>query len=775
MSHIGSSAIRSDAWSKASGEAIYAYDYKEAGMLYGYLLRSRHAAGELVRLDLTKARAMPGVRAVICAADVPETLAGWSMLDTPLFARDRVRYIGEPIAAIAADSLAEAHAAAEEIDFEIIPGTPVLDMEAACRTDAPLVHADWQSYVPAEGSDFPRHGNVAAECSADPGGVDEIFATAPLVVEDEFTSQRQYQAYLEPKSAVAIYRDRRFIIHTGHQFPFNVRARVAQFMAVAPTDVRVLGHTIGGGFGGKLDYSVEPHAAALSKAAGGKPVKLANHRVEDLITANCRENTIVKMRSALDKDGNILARDVEAYMDNGAYTGEMSYMASFPFHLGAITYRVGKFRAVGKLVYTNTPPTGAMRGVSGPAMYAALENHMDNIAAKLDADRREYRLRHLFVDGDKLPNGQVLDNAAILKRGFDEIEKIVPWSERPNNKSERLKSGKPSRTAPYKGSGLAAAIWLVNPLPGSLSMKVEEDGTVSVNTAATDNGTGVLAAGIPQIIAETLGIRPEQVRIPYPDTDVSAWDGGSQGGRTLQTVGLAAIEGAKKVRGKLLSHAAQLLQVDASALTIKDGGIYLSGDTKRRMTVAEVATAATFSGAPIQGSGGAALPAVPYNPGCANGLLFPYFTSPTYHVHYAEVEVSPVSGNVAVTRYVVAQDVGRVINRASITGQIQGAVAQSIGYALYESMRFAEDGHIIENNLQFYRLPLAVDIPRVEYIAMEQDSEEGPFGAKGSGEAPVLLPAAVITNAVRDAIGKPVRKIPITPEDVLEALDGIGE
>ncbi len=758
MSHIGTPAIRSDAWSKVNGETVYTYDYKEAGMLYGVLLRSPHAAGKLLGCDLSKARAMPGVRAAIAADDVPAVLAGWSMRDTPLFARERVRYIGEPIAAVAADSLAEARAAAAAIGLDIEPSPPVLDLEAAVLPGAPLVHPDWKDYVPAAGSDFPRSGNVAAECSADPGGIDAIFESAALVVEDVFTTQRQYQAYLEPKSAVAVYRGGRYTIHTGHQFPFNVRDRVAQFLNIAPTDVRVIGHPIGGGFGGKLDYSVEPHAAALSKAAGGRPIKISNTRVEDLTTANCREGTIVKMRSALDADGNILARDVDAYMDNGAYTGEMSYMASFPFHCGAINYRVGKFRAMGRLVYTNTPPTGAMRGVSGPAMYAALENHMDHIALELGADRREYRLKHLFGNGDTLPNGQVLDNAAILKQGFDEIEKIVPWQ------------GTAKSRTPYKGRGLGAAIWLVNPLPGSLSMKLEEDGTVSVVTAATDNGSGALAAGIPQIIAETLGVRPEQVRVSDPDTDTAAWDGGSQGGRTTQTVGLAAIQGANEVRGKILETAAQMLQMEAGELTIVDGQIHVAGESKGRMTLAEVALAATFGGAPIQGSGGASLPAVPFNPGCANGLLFPFFSSPTYHVHYAEVEVNPVSGNVDVTRYVVAQDVGRVINSACVMGQIQGAVAQSIGYALYESMRFAEDGKIIEDNLQFYRLPLAVDIPKVEYIAMENDNIEGPFGAKGSGEAPVLLPPAVIACAVADAIGKPIHKIPVTPEDVLEAL-----
>ena len=759
MSHIGSAAIRSDAWSKVNGETVYTYDYKEAGMLYGVLLRSPYAAGKLVQCDLTKARAMPGVRAAIAAPDVPRTLAGWSIRDTPLFARERVRYVGEPIAAVAADSLAKAFAAAEAIMLEIDSETPVLDLEAACQPEAPVLHPDWKDYIPAAGSDFPRKGNIAAECSADPGGIDEIFASAPYVIEDEFTSQRQYQAYLEPKSAIASYRDERYTVHTGHQFPFNVRDRIAQFLDVPTTNVRVIGHAIGGGFGGKLDYSVEPHAAALSKAAGGRTVKISNRRVEDLITANCRESTLVRMRSAVDAEGNILARDVEAYMDNGAYTGEMSYMASFPFHCGAINYRVDKFRANGKLVYTNTPPTGAMRGVSGPAMYAALESHMDHIAAELNLDRRAYRLDHLFNNGDSLPNGQQLDNAELLQRGFEEIEKIVPWQ------------GRPKVPETLKGRGISAAIWLVNSLPGSLSLKLEEDGTVSIITGANDNGSGALAAGIPQIVAETLGIRPEQVRVTDPDTDIAAWDGGSQGGRTTQVVGLAAIQGAKELRAKALQTAAQLLQVDAESLDIIDGGICVRGDTEMRMTLSEVAMAATFGGEPIQGNGGAALPAVPYNPGCANGLLFPFFTSPTYHVHYAEVEVNPITGNVTVTRYVVAQDVGRVINRACVAGQIQGAVAQSIGYTLYESMRFAEDGKIIEGNLQFYRLPLAVDIPKVEYTVMETDNEEGPFGAKGSGEAPVLLPPAVIACAVADAIGKPINKIPITPEDVLAALD----
>ena len=497
MSAVGAPIARRDGRAKVRGDVVYAYDYEEAGTIHGALKRSPVAAGRIVRLDVSKAAAMPGVRAVLTAADVPDTLAGWSVRDTPLFARGEVRYIGEPIAAVAADTLSQARGAADAVELEIEEFQPLIDMRSATAPGARLIHPDWQSYAPAAGPDFPRRGNIACECVSNlDTDAEPIFASAHRVIEDEFVSQRQYQAYLEPKAATGIYRDGRYIVHTGHQFPFNLRARMAQFFDVLPSAVRVIGHPIGGGFGGKLDYSVEPYAAALSKAAGGRPVKIANSRVEDLITANCREDTIVKIRSALDADGNVLARDVEAYLDNGAYTGEMAYLTPFPFHTGAINYRVGAFRAVGRLVFTNTPPTGAMRGVSGVPMYAALENHMDHIARELGADRRAYRLRHLFDDGDSLPNGQVLHDAGILGQAFDTVEGIAPWSQ------------VTKRTEPLEGVAIAAAVWLVNPLPGAATVKIEEDGTVVVPCGAIrEQISQELARGIFDAVKRTLEAR----------------------------------------------------------------------------------------------------------------------------------------------------------------------------------------------------------------------------------------------------------------------------
>lgn len=764
MGYIGVDHPRQDGYAKAAGETVFVFDYEEPGTLYGKIVRSKVPSGRLVRIDASKARAMPGVRAVVTAADVPDVLAGWIVRDTPMFARDVVRYVGEPIAAVAADTLDEARRAADLIEVIIEPTPAVCTIADAIRPGAPLVHLNQSAYRMAaggEGGDYPRYGNIAAESAtqSDPGQVEAAFAGAARVVEDSFHTQRQYQAYIEPKNALAVYRGGRYIAHTGSQWPYNIRQRIAQFFDVSLAKVRVVDHPYGGGFGGKLDYSVEPHALALSKACGGRPVKIVNTREEDFLTAASREATIIKMKSALDANGNIIARDVECYMDNGAYTGEMSFLACFPFHFSAINYRVGKLRAVGRLVYTNAAPTAAMRGVTGVPMYFALENHMDHIADELSVDRRAYRLRHLFRTGDKMANGQTLTDADILHEQFAAIDKIISWDE--------LKK----RKKPYRGVAVVPAIWPTNPLPGSASIKLQEDGTAVLITGANDNGSGAVEVGLRQIVAQELGLNPQDVVIPGADTDFGSYDGGSQGQRTTLIAGAAALAAAKEARSKLLAQASQMLQRPASDLELADGYAHVKGAVETRVSISALSAAAIFGSGPIQGTGSAAIPPVVHDPGCASGLLAPLFNSPTYHVHFAEVEVDPVTGNVKVLRYVVAQEVGKAINPAAVRGQIQGGVTQGIGYALYESLRLSPTtGEPLEKSLEAYRLPLSVDIPTVEIVLTEHLNPHGPFGAKGVAEAPILIPAAVIASAISDAIGKRLNKAPITPEDVLAAL-----
>jgi CO/xanthine dehydrogenase Mo-binding subunit len=761
VSAVGEAVARADGPAKVTGEAVYGVDYLEPGTLHGRLLRSPLPAGRITSIDMAAALGIPGVKAVYTSAHAPDCRAGWVLREQLLFARDVVRYEGEPVALIVAETVDIATQAMRAIRLEIEPTTVVGDIEAALADGAPLVHEDWESYEPA-GPAYPREGNVAAEVIADtsPEELDRAFEEAAVVVEDEFRAPRQYQAYLEPKSALARYESGKYTVHTAHQYPFNVRDRVAQFLGIRPSSVRVVGHHIGGGFGAKLDAALEPYAAF---AAGRlrRPVKIVNDRTEDMLTCPSRENAIVRLRTALSSDGEILAREMVCLMDNGAYSGEMPWLASLPVHVLGQVYRTGVPRVVCKLVYTNTAPTGAFRGVGGLYLYFALERHMDNCAQRLGIDRREFRLRNLIGSGDAALNGQVLEDADILREAFDQIEETAPWTEAPSGRGENGK---------LRGSGIAAVTWLTNPMPGSVVLKLNEDGTIGVITAGTENGSGAMAMGVTQIVAERMGVGPGDVVVLMPDTDAAGYDAGSQGSRTTHIVGRAASKAAEELTTKITEVAANMLEVAAGDLELAGGKVSVKGDPNSAIGLADVAITATFTVGPLTGTGSYTTPAPAFNPGCATGLLFPIFPTPTYHVHYAEVEVDPDTGLVDVTRYVVAQEVGKAINPAGVRGQVQGGVAQGLGYALYENVQIV-DGRYQERRLETYRLPLAPDIPDVEMILLEHPEAEGPYGARGVAEPPVIPVAAAVGNAIADAIGAPISRIPFTPPDILEALD----
>lgn len=759
---IGKRVARSDGAAKVRGEAVYGVDYLEAGLLHAKLLRSPVAAGVIRRLDVAAARAMPGVHGVFTAADAPDCRAGWVVKDQRLFARDALRYEGEPIAGVVAETVRQAKAALAAIEIEVEPVRPLGDIESALADGAPLIHPGWASYEPVGGADFPRSGNVAGELISDPDpdAFAAAFAAADVVVEDEYRAGRQYQAYLEPKSATVRYEDGRFIVHTAHQYPFNVRDRVAQFLDVRPSDVRVLGHHIGGAFGGKLDAALEPYAALFAKLTG-RPVKLVNERLEDLLTCPCRENAIIRIRTALSRDGRILGRELDCLMDNGAHSGEMPWLASLPMHVLGQVYRAGAARLRCRLVYTNTAPTGAFRGVGGNYLYFALERHMDRCARELGMDRREFRLANLIGDGDTTLTGQVLEDAGILREAFDRVEELAPWAET---------TGRRGSDGKLYGVGIAAVTWLTNPLAGSVTLKLNEDGTVGLITAANDNGSGAVTMGVTQIAADQLGLRPEDVVLLMPDTDSAAYDGGSQGSRTTHIVGRATTIAAAEMRAKMFKVAAALLEAAEDDLELVEGSARVKGAPGRSISLAQLALAATFGGGPITATGSYATQLPAFNPGCASGLLFPAFPTPTYHVHLATVEVDPVTGQVSVLRYVVAQEVGKAINPDGVRGQIQGAVAQGLGYALYEGLQI-EDGRYRTRTLETYRLPVAVDVPDVEIVLLEHPEAQGPYGARGVAEPAVVPVAAVVGNAVSAAIGRPLDRVPVTPDDILAALE----
>jgi CO/xanthine dehydrogenase Mo-binding subunit len=314
-------------------------------------------------------------------------------------------------------------------------------------------------------------------------------------------------------------------------------------------------------------------------------------------------------------------------------------------------------------------------------------------------------------------------------------------------------------------------VWLTNPQPGQATVKLNEDGTLGVVTAATDNGSGAVTMGVRQIAAEGLGLPADQVVIAMPDTDVAGYDAGSQGSRTTHVVGRAVFDATAEVRRQVLKTAATMLEAREEDLEIVEGVVQVRGDPGSRVTLAEVAVTATFTDGPVAASGSYKTPAPAFNPTCATGMLFPIWPTPTYHVHIAEVEVDPVTGRITVLRYIVAQEVGKAINPDGVLGQIQGGVAQGLGYTLWERLDIQE-GRYLQRSLETYGLPLAVDVPDVETVLLEHESAAGPYGAKGVAEPPIVPVAAAVANAVSDAVGAPIDRLPITPEAVLDALQG---
>lgn len=762
---VGESVARSDCDAKVRGEATFGVDLTAAGMLHARLLRSKLPAGRIVRLDTTAAAAIEGVYDIITAADVPGDRTGVILFDIPFLAADYVAYEGEPIAVVVAETSQIAEVAVAAIELDIEEQEAVATPEEALAPGARLVHPSCSEFG-TNGAQWTRHGNVVAEVTNEPESVDTAtidaaFRDADRIVEDTYRTPRQYQAYLEPKMALATYEAGRYTLQVSHQYPFRVRDRVAQMLGVAPSAVRVVGHHIGGGFGAKLDVGLEAFAAFLARRTR-RPIKLVNTAKEELLSAPCRANATIKIRSALKNDGTVSAQDVDVVFDSGAYANNGPALSSIPMFIYGSIYRVETARVRTRCVYTNTAPTGAYRGVNGPYLVFALERHMDHIANELGLDRRQYRLDSLATEGDRMLNGQLLVDPSVLHEAFDLLEQHAPWDQQaaPDEHSGKL-----------RGVGVAAAVWLTNPAPAHAMVKLNEDGTIGVVTAATDSGSGAVTTGLRQIAAEGLGVPVEQVVVTMPDTDAAGYDAGSQGSRTTHVVGRAVFDAAAEVKQHIIEKAATMLEAAEQDLVLEDGSVHVAGVPSAGLSLAQVAMAATFGSGPISATSSYTTPAPEHDPGCASGMLFASWPTHTYHAHLAEVEVDPITGQVEVTRYVVVQEVGRAINPDAIMGQIQGGVTQGLGYTLWERLDIA-GGRYLQRTFETLGLPIAVDVPRVEAVLMEHPDPAGPYGAKGAAEPPIVPVAAAVANAVADAVGGPIDRLPITAEAVLDALDG---
>lgn len=748
---------RRDAQDKLRGRTRYTTDRVRPDMLHAVLLRSKVAAGRIVKIDVSAALAAPGVRAIATGADAPG-LYGIGIADHPLLATEMIRYHGEPIAAIAAETEEAARAALDLVILEIEPLIPVLTMGEALAPDARLIHEDWRNYeVLTEGG--ARAGNIGWEAKSVRGDVDAAFArTDVTIVETSLRVGRQSHVPFEPRVAIGAWENGRAHIETSTQVPWTVRNVTGRVMQLPPGRVRVTVPPVGGGFGLKFDASIEPITALLARMTG-RTVALENTRQEEMATCLCRENAEILIRSAVTKNGEIVGREAVVLMDCGAYGGEQIFLTSMTAHTLGGNYKVGAIRLVSRAIYTNTPPNGAFRACNGVYNTFALERHTDEICAALGFDPIAFRKQNVLGDGDLGPTGQVFE-ADVLKPMLERMDAL------------RDKTGTLEQMADGRlyGRAIAVGTWFIFVGPSAATINMNADGSATLVTSGVEIGSGTMMQSLPQIVAGQLGLSPDQVVVREADTDSAGLDVGVGGGRTTVSIGAASMGASAEVRDKLLGVASELLQMPKEALHLTAGRIEVKGRPGSGIAISKVVQHAERVSGPISGTGSFTARNTPAMAGCAMGHFIDALDIPVFVVHEAEVAVDPDTGHVEVLAYRVVQDVGRALNPRAIMGQVQGGVTQGLGYALHESVTIAADGRIAEDGFETYRIPLAQDVIPVVADLYEGAPSYGPLGAKGAGEVPILAVGAAIGCAVANATGKPVCELPLTPPRVLGLL-----
>ncbi|HXJ82919.1 MAG TPA: xanthine dehydrogenase family protein molybdopterin-binding subunit [Candidatus Methylomirabilis sp.] len=745
---VGRSLARVDAAGKVSGTAIYGADFALPGMLHGKVFRSTTPHARIVRLDVARARAVPGVRAVITAADVPAVRYGGAVKDETIFATDKVRYIGQPVAAAAASTAEAAEAALAAIDVVYEPLPAVLDIETALASGAPLIHEAWEGYtaIPI----LQRQGNVCNRARIVVGDVERGFEDADHVFEHRFRTAVVHQGYTEPRAAVASWDSGgQVTVWSNTQLPFEVQNTLAEILELPPSKIRVVVAGVGGGFGGKLRIGVEHFAAFLARKCG-RPVKLLTTSEEELTAAYPRQGALVELKTGVTSDGRIVAKAGRIWLDTGAFAGSGPGVASVATLVLAGPYRIPNLHLEGFAVYTNKTNCGSYRAPSGPQANFAVESQMDIMADALGLDPLEFRLKNIVRDGDEGPTGQVL-NAVGLEECLVKAAAAIGWKNR--------------RPEPGRGKGLSCGWWTTTGGSSGVYVKINPDGTVALNTGAAEIGTGALT-GAAQVLAEELGVDLGDISIVSADTFSTPFDLGAQGSRTAFAVGNACRAAATDLTRQIFALAATQLGVEPDALALTDKHV-VAGD--RRLSLADLARLSQQTGGGLIAHGTFIAPPTPYDTKRVEGHVYPAFHSPSFHAHAVDLSVDRETGEISIHKYVVAQDVGFALNPTSIEGQIEGGVSQGLGQALSEEIVY-QDGRVLNPNLTDYKMPTTLDVPRIESILVEHPSQVGPHGAKGVGEPPNMEPPAALANAVASATGLRVTSLPITAEKIALGL-----
>lgn len=753
---VGRSLPKLENLEKVSGRAEYIADLTRPRMLHGALLGSPYAHARIKRISVEAALAAPGVVAVLTGADVGPGRMGPFIKDEGAIAQDKVRYLGEAVAAVAAETEAEARAACNliEVDYEELPA--LLSPEAALAEDAPAIHENLQSYTKI--FDAGSEGNLCSRSCFEEGDVESVWGDCDVIVEGAFTTQAQAHVAIEPCGAIAeVDRGGRVTLWSANQSVFRVQANVSECLSLPMSRLRCLTPLVGGGFGIKMEAHVQPIAVALAMKAG-RPVKIILSREEDFEITRARHPFTVRMKTGAKQDGTLVARECEVVADCGAYADDSPGVLGYSLLMARGPYRIANVKCQGQLVYTNKLRFGAYRGFGNPQVTFAGEQQIDEIGQRLGLDPFEIRRRNMVRAGEPWFLGGNVASCGLADCLDTVAKKPPPLGPAPKGKR--------------RGRGLAINAHISGLLGTGAIVRMLEDGSIVLNTGATDIGQGsdtVLA----QICAEALKVPLSMVKVASPDTDGSPFNWGTTASRVTYTTGRAVIGAAKEVERQIKAQAGAIFECAPDDLDLRPGGrVGVVGSDKELPFAAISGRAHWAAGGPIIGSHSLVFDGKTHDPkrGSVLGLPFPQIGVFSFIAVLVDIEVDEASGQITVLEAWNACDVGRAINPKLVEVQLEGGFVQGLGFALFEEMVW--DGPRLANpSLMDYKIPTTLDTPlELHSFLIEEPEPDGPYGAKGVGEIGINAVPAAIANAAAVALGQRFRHLPLTGERVLDAL-----
>ncbi len=748
---IGARMVRTDAVEKVTGAAVYAEDVRLPRMIYGALVRSARAHARILSIDTSAAARQPQVRAIVTGRDMKLGYYGYELHDQRVFALDKVRYLGEPVAAVAADTPAAARAAAAlvKVEYEELPA--VFDPEEALRADAPLVHEDPNAYHLDWESE--RQGNLCYKLEFGDGDVEQGFADSDQVIEGTYHTPEAHAGAIEPHSATAMADpDGRITIWTTTQKPFAVRSYLAQALQRPISTFKVVPTHIGGGFGGKLFPVVEPYVVALAERCG-QPVQMTLSRDEEMAGAMLlRHPSKVSIKTGVMDDGTLVAHQVRMLFNTGAYGSYGPNTVALGSLMAGGPYRIPNLAITGLVTYTNNVPKGSIRCPSGPQLAFAVETHIDKVARAVGLDGLTFRLKNAWEDGDATCTGQPLA-AVSLKECLQKAAAAVEWN----------KPGPPGT-----GKGLACNWWVSGTWGTQTLIETNEDATFRLISGCVDMGTGGMTSSVLQMAAAGLGVPVKAIQLVRGDTDNLPWDHGHGGSRMTFTIARSAYEAALDLKRQLLDEAAARLDAAPQDMALENGRVFVRGARNHSIALADICYVRHKQhGGPLVGVSSL----LDDPPTTTKAHPIGGMPAPSFCAHAVELAVDEATGEVALKRYAAVHDVGKAINPTGCEGQIEGGVAMGLGLALTEELR-AADGKVMNPDFADYLLISAADMPPLQTILVEQPALEGPIGVKGVGEPPIAPPTGAVANALAAALDVDVTRLPLTPEQVSELIAG---